>query len=407
MNRSPISSFLGMRRTSTFAAALCLAVGISAGTAAASAAPASGTLQRDADLLVAEGSPGALVELVTPRGRVRVRSGYGDVKARTPVPWDARFRIGSFTKMFVATTVLRLVGEGRLSLEDTVDRWLPGTVAGNGNDGRLITVRQLLQHTSGLHEYVSEMPNVFKEKDFLRTRFDTVTAAEAVRLAMSKAPDFAPGTSWAYSNTNYMLAGMLIERVTGRTWQEEVTARVIRPLGLRHTFTPSTSPFIPGPHAKGYDRFTEKGMEAGPDDPFGPPVDVTLMNPSWGGSAGAMISTTEDGGTFLRALLGGKVLRPAQLAEMKRTVPTPPEWSGVPGTRYGLGLIWTPNSCGGSWSHGGTIHGFLTDNGVTDDGRRSVVVSRNTRTPVPAGSTTVPDQDAVSDLIDHALCGAG
>ncbi|WP_433272324.1 serine hydrolase domain-containing protein [Actinosynnema sp. CS-041913] len=395
-----------MKRIPVIVTALCVAVGLSTGvaTAAPGSSPAR-TLQRDADAMLAQGVPGVLVELDTRRGDVKVRSGYGDVAAKTPVPWNARFRIGSFTKTFVATTVLQLVGEGRLSLEDSVERWLPGVVAGNGNDGRLITVRQLLQHTSGLHDYAVELPNLFKEKDFLRTRFDTYPPEELVRRGLSKPPNFPPGTDFSYSNTNYVLAGMLIERVTGRSWQDEVTARIIRPLGLRHTSTPNTSPFIPKPHAKGYDRFAEKGLEADPADPrFGPPVDVTMLNPSWGGSAGAMISTTEDGNKFLQALLGGKVLPPAELAEMKRTVPTPDDWSG-PGVRYGLGILWSPNSCGGSWSHGGTIHGFLTRNGVTDDGKRSVMVSLNTRTPVPADGTPPPQKDFTVDLLDHALCG--
>lgn len=362
-------------------------------------------LQRDSDALLAQGAPGVLVELDTARGDIRVRSGYGDVAARTPVPWDGRFRVGSYTKTFVAATVLQLVGEGRLSLEDSVERWLPGVVRGNGNDGRSVTVRQLLQHTSGLPEYLAGLPYLFERQGFERHRYDTVTQEQAVALAMAYPPEFAPGARWSYSNTNYALAGMIVERVTGHTWQHEVRQRIVGPLGLRDTVVPGTDPDVPRPHAVGYERFPGPGGT--PDDPrYGEPIDATRLNPSWGGAAGAIISTTGDANRFLRALLGGKVLRPAELAEMRRTVPTNDEFrANWPGARYGLGLMWVPNSCGGSWAHGGDIHGFRTRNGVTPDGTRSVVVSMNTDSFQRAPGVPAPAKDITIDLVDHALCG--
>lgn len=412
-----------MRRTPTTlltlvatAAALTLAGASGAAVAsgaAGAAAPATAhrppdlraVLQRDADALLAQGAPGVLVELDGPRGDVRVRTGYGDVSARTPVPWDARFRIGSFTKTFVAATVLQLAGERRLSLDDTVERWLPGVVRGNGNDGRKVTVRQLLQHTSGLPEYLRGMPWLFDEKSFLEHRFDTVTARQAVDLAMAYPPDFAPGERWSYSNTNYMLAGLVIERVTGHTWQQEVERRIVRPLGLRHTTLPGTSPDIPRPHAVGYERFP--GPDATEEDPdYGEPIDATRLNPSWGGAAGEAIGTTEDGNRFLQALVTGRVLQRAQLAEMLRTVPTSDEFrANWPGARYGLGIMWVPNSCGGSWSHGGDIMGFKTRNGVTPDGSRSVMVSINTDSLKPEPGAPAVQGDVTLEIIDHALCG--
>ncbi|PRY40403.1 D-alanyl-D-alanine carboxypeptidase [Umezawaea tangerina] len=354
------------------------------------------TLQRDADALLALGAPGVLVQLDTPTWRAKVRSGFGDVAARTPVPWDARFRIGSYTKTFVAATLLQLVGEGRLSLEDTVERWLPGVVTGNDNDGAKITVRQLLQHTSGLPEYLAQLPYLFDQAGFEQHRFDTLTPQEAVALAMRSKPEFAPGTDWSYSNTNYALVGMIIAEVTGNTWQHEVQARIVRPLGLRDTYTPGTSPLVPGPHAVGYERFTPEGED----------IDATALNPSWGGAAGEMISTTADGNTFLKALLGGRVLRPAQLAEMRKTVRAAKFDGAWPGARYGLGLMWVPNSCGGAWSHGGDIHGFKTRNGVSPDGSRSVVVSINTDSMTPKPGVPAPTKDVAVDLVDHALCAA-
>jgi D-alanyl-D-alanine carboxypeptidase len=387
----------------TFVAAITAALVL--GSAGVALANGISRLQADTDQLIRYGAPGALVELDTPSGDVKVRSGYGNTSTRTPVPWDAEFRIGSFTKTYVSATALQLVGEHRLSLDDTVEHWLPGVVTGNGNDGSKITVRNLLQHTSGLPEYLMGYPWLADAGAFEQHRFDTTTPEQAVATAMQFPPNFAPGTSWSYSNTNYQLAGMIIQKVTGHTWQEEVQRRIVKPLGLRHTFTPGTSPEVPDPHAIGYQRFP--GPNATQDDPdYGDPIDVTRLNPSWGGAAGEIISTTHDGNTFLRALIGGRVLKPAQLAEMEKTVPVNAEFNGGwPGARYGLGLMWVPNSCGGSWSHGGDIHGYKTRNGVTPDGRRSVVVTVNTDSLWPQPGVTFPTTDAALDLIDHALCG--
>ncbi len=362
-------------------------------------------LQRDADELIKYGAPGVLVGLQTPAGNLQVRSGLGNVQRRTPVPWNAKFRIGSYTKTFVATTLLQMVGEGKLSLDDTVDALLPGMVRGNGNDGRKITVRQLLQHTSGLPEYLQGIPWIFEQEGFEKNRFTTVTAEEAVELAMGFEPDFAPGTGWSYSNTNYALAGLIIERISGHTWQQEVHDRILRPLGLRDTYAPFTNPTIPRPHAVGYERFP--GAGATPDDPkYGEPIDATLQNPSWGGAAGAMISTPNDGNRFLRALLQGKVLKPAQLAEMRKTVRTNEAFrNNWPGARYGLGLVWMDNACGGSWFHGGDIMGFMTRNGATPDGKRSVMVSFNTDSLKRDAGVPKPTADITNPLIEHALCG--
>jgi D-alanyl-D-alanine carboxypeptidase len=386
-----------MKRTPALVMAVAVVLGTAtAGVADASAdrRPPTATLQRDADALLDLGAPGVLAELVTPHGKAKVRSGLGDVAAGTPVPWNARFRIASSTKAFVSATLLQLVGERRLSLEDTVERWLPGVVTGNGNDGSRIIVRQVLQQTTGLHDYLAELPFLFTLEGFQQNRYLGLRPEEAVALAVRTAPTFAPGAEWEYSNTNYVLAGMVVEKVTGHTWQQEVRSRIIRPLGLRDTVAPDTSPTIPGPHAIGYQRFSAEG----------PDIDATGLNPSWAGAAGAMISTTEDLNRFLRALLSGEVLRPAELAEMRRTVPATRFEAGWPGVRYGLGLMWIPNSCGGSWSHGGDIHGFLTRDGVTPDGSRSVVVSVNTDSMVPKPGVPAPTEDVAIDLIDHALC---
>nr|BFE73691.1 hypothetical protein GCM10020092_069920 [Actinoplanes digitatis] len=182
---------------------------------------------------------------------VRARAGVGDQERGSPVPLDGHFRMGSNTKTFVSVVVLQLVGEGRLSLDDTVERWLPGLVTGNGNDGRRITVRNLLQHTSGLYNYTGDITALGSQEDYLAHRYDHYEAEDLVALATKHEPGFAPGTSWDYSNTNYILAGMIIERATGRAWATEVRARILRPLGLSHTSEPGDRPYLLGAARQG------------------------------------------------------------------------------------------------------------------------------------------------------------
>ncbi|WP_022929351.1 serine hydrolase domain-containing protein [Patulibacter americanus] len=404
----PTTAHLG-RSAATLAALVAVAVPTLAAQATAAPTPSAKTtlqkqLRRDAADMLRYGSPGVLAGVQLGERNIKVRAGLGNFTTRKPIPLDAKFRIGSMTKPFVATIVLQLVGEGRLTLEDTVERWLPGLVRGKGNDGRKITVRQLLQHTSGLPDYVGGFPWILEQKGFEKHRFDTVTPRQAVRVAMKSKPTFAPGTSWSYSNTGYMLAGMVIEAVTGRDWRDEVRDRIVTPLALKNTTLPGTNPNIPAPHAVGYERFPGPG--ATPEDPrYGEQIDATRQNVSWGGAAGEIISTVDDGNTFLRALAGGRLLPPAQLAEMQRTVPTNAGFrQNWPRVRYGLGIMRVPTPCGVSWSHGGDIMGFMTRNAVNADGSRSVVVSFNTDSPKRKDGVAAPKRDITLKLINRALC---
>ncbi|MGW6915961.1 serine hydrolase domain-containing protein [Kitasatospora sp. NPDC054939] len=351
-------------------------------------------LQRGADAVTALGVTGVQVRLVTSDGRnLTATSGVGDLTARTPVPADGHFRIASVTKTFVATVILQLVGDGRIALDDPVERWLPGVVSGNGNDGRRITVRHLLQHTSGIHD---DYPDYTSAEDFRQHRFDSYTPEQTVARAMDHRPDFRPGTRWSYGNTGYVLLGMIIERVTGHPWHEEVRDRIVRPLGLDHTFRPAPSPALPEPHARTYQRF-------GAGEPL---VDVTeQVGQGINGEAG-LVSTTEDLNRFFRALLSGRLLPQAQLEQMKRTVRVGKEFEKfMPGARDGLGLFSRPLSCGGVyWGHEGGDAGWITATGVTADGRRSVMVSLS---GVVAASTDdiLRVAEAESRLVDDALCG--
>ncbi|QHC23131.1 serine hydrolase domain-containing protein [Streptomyces sp. GS7] len=351
-------------------------------------------LQRDADALHRAGVTGVSVRLETPRGVRTARSGTGDLGTGRPVPRNGYVRIGSTTKTFVATVLLQLAGEGRLSLDDTVDRWLPGVVRGHGNDGRRITLRRLLQHTSGLPDYIGEVAPHPTAAEYRRNRWTAHTSAQRVALAMKHPPAFEPGARWQYSNTNYVLAGMVIKAVTGRSWEDEVRGRILRPLRLTHTRAPGDRPFLPGPHASDYQQFA----------PHGPLTDTTIAYLPFDGDAdGSLISTTADTNTFFRALLHGELLAPAQLADMQHTVEEPDGHGTPPGTRYGLGLEWTPLSCGGGyWGHSGDGYGYLVWPATTPDGRATVTVSVHSRPGDPGTATR--QIRGITGLVDHALC---
>ncbi|WP_433533139.1 serine hydrolase domain-containing protein [Micromonospora sp. CA-263727] len=323
----------------------------------------------------------------------RARAGVGDLDRGTPVPLDGHFRMGSNTKTFVSVVVLQLVGERKLALDDTVERWLPGVVTGNGNDGRRITVRHLLQHTSGIYNYTNDIPALGSHDGYLAHRFDHYDAADLVALAMKHEPGFAPGTRWDYSNTNYILAGMLIERVTGRPWAAEVGSRILRPLGLRHTSTPGDRPFLPTPHAKGYQQW----------EPGGALTDTTLFNPTVAGAAGDMITTPTDLARFWQALQRGQLLKPRQMAQLHDTVLADTFQDFLPGTRYGLGIMYIPNRCGGYWSHGGDVPGMSTANGVSRDGGRVAVLSLTTQLADEQAALAVYAR--TFRLMDDVICG--
>ncbi|WP_327663349.1 MULTISPECIES: serine hydrolase domain-containing protein [unclassified Streptomyces] len=280
------------------------------------------------------------------------------------------YRAGSLTKTFVATVLLQLEAEGRLRLDDTVDHWLPGLVEGNGNDGTKITLRRLLNHTSGIFNLTADedfQQKVFAKDGFLKHRYDTWTPTELVRVATRHKPDFAPGAKWAYSNTNYVLAGMIVERVTGRPYAEEIRDRIINPLRLTATSLPGTNPTVPRPASRAYSKLTADGS--------GTPVDVTELNPSVAGAAGEIISDSKDLNTFYTALLRGELLPARQLKEMKTTVPTDP---ATPDTRYGLALMREDLPCGKTvWGHSGGIHGSATLALTTADGDHALAFNFN------------------------------
>ncbi|MGH1141593.1 serine hydrolase domain-containing protein [Bacillus pseudomycoides] len=286
-------------------------------------------------------------------------AGVANLSTKKPMKTDFRFRIGSVTKTFTATVVLQLAGENRLNLNDSIEKWLPGVIQGNGYDGNQITIRQILNHTSGIAEYLRS-----KDADMMNTK-KTYTAEELVKIGLSLPPDFAPGKGWSYSDTGYVLLGILIEKVTGNSYAEEIENRIIEPLELSNTFLPGNSSVIPGTnHARGYVQ----------PDGASELKDVTYYNPSIASSAGDMISTADDLNKFFSYLLSGKLLKEQQLKQMLTTVPTgSAEISG-----YGLGIYETKLPNGVSiWGHTGSIPGFVTLVGGTLGGKHTLAVNLN------------------------------
>ncbi|MFD5560340.1 serine hydrolase domain-containing protein [Kitasatospora griseola] len=371
------------RRRGVAATVTAVAAAVVAGVlvpVAATAAPRPDAVQQRLDALVQkDGAPAALATVKGRDGRARTyTAGVGDAATRAKVPVDGQVRIGSDTKSFTAVVVLQLVAEGKVGLDASVDTYLPGLVRGDGIDGRNVTVRRLLQHTSGLPDYMNPAGVLADPARYAEPR-------ELLDAALTKKAHFAPGAQWEYSNTNYLLAGMIVQKVTGRPIGEEITKRVVDRIGLRHTYFP-----VPGDmtireaHPKGYQRAADGSLR-----------DYTELDPSWGWAAGAMISTNTDVTRFYDALLGGRLLPAAQLAQMRTTVPAEELGAGV---RYGLGLVSRPLSCGGlSWGHGGAIPGYENAGGTTDDGR-SVNI---TVTAFPGNDDTVAHLD---QAVDEALC---
>ncbi|MGW2230300.1 serine hydrolase domain-containing protein [Streptomyces formicae] len=352
--------------------ATALTVALAAGALAvpASAAPRPDrheATRRALDGIVAEGVPGVTAQVRDKYGSWNTASGVGDLRRGTPRGRHDRFRVGSITKTFVATVLLQLQAEGRIDLDDTVGKWLPGVVEGNGHDGDAITVRQVLNQTSGIADYsrVDAFARKVFSKEFFRHRYDTWTPGQLVKLAMSKERAFAPGSDWGYSNTNYIVAGMIIKKVTGNAYGDEIRRRVIDPLHLNATTVPGTRATMPRPSSRAYGKL--------PLDPEAKVYDVTELNPSFAGSAGEIISDSDDLNRFYSALLGGRLLPEEQLAEMKHTVSR-----GDRGGEYGLGLIKLELDCKTVvWGHDGDLHGSSNLAMTTEDGRHSLALNMN------------------------------
>ncbi|MGW1727834.1 serine hydrolase domain-containing protein [Streptomyces sp. NPDC002306] len=345
--------------------------------------------QRAIDAAVAAGVPGVSAEARDADGTWKSASGVGNLETGAARGANDRFRVGGITDTFVATVLLQMEAEKKLSLDDTVERYLPGLVTGNGNDGSKITVRQLLNHTSGLFDY-------FADPDFGRTylmgdgylqhRYDTLTPQTRVGVALAHAPLFAPGARHWFSNTNDVLAALVVEKAGGRSYEDEVRRRIIEPLGLKATSHPGTGVRLPRPSSRAYSRlFFEQPQRVD---------DVTEVNGSQNWGNGDIISSAGDLNRFYGALMRGKLLAPRQLKEMKSTVDNP----DFPGSSYGLGIEQLTLGCGVTlWYHDGGAVGWLTLAAFTDDGRHQLTFNYNSNW---GAETLLP-------VLDAEFCAAG
>lgn len=385
-SRSSRQQCFGLRGAVPAAAAMVVGVmtlGVIAPPAASAAARPDPVQQGVNSLVRGDGLPAALASARDRDGRTRTyTAGVGDLTTGSKVPRDGRVRIGSNTKTFTAVVVLQLVGEGKIDLDAPVDTYLPGLVRGEGIDGHRITVRHLLQQASGLPNY----------SNYLGDDVRYYAPRELVDIALRHKAEFAPGKKWAYSNTNYVLAGLIVEKVTERSLAEEMDRRVIKRIGLRDTYFPApVDATIRGPHPHGYHRPSADA----------PLQDVTEIDPSWGWAAGALISTNSDLNRFYSELLSdrGRLLAPAQLAEMRRST-RPADDTFGPGARYGLGIVSKPLACAGGglyWGHGGSFPGYETRGGATDDGRAAHVA-------VTMQLGGAAGRKRVDEVVDAALC---
>jgi D-alanyl-D-alanine carboxypeptidase len=288
--------------------------------------------QRELRKLASDGSSGAVAIVATDAGTWKGAAGWADWDAKRRAAPDDRFAIESTTKTFVATVVLQLAGERRLALDDTVQHWLPGLFPARPR----ITIRQLLNHSSGIPSDLA---------------FGEAPLARAKRVA-PQGVLFKPGTSTAYSNSDFVVLGLIVETVTGRPLDRVVTDRIIRRLDLRSTSYGTA-------HAQ---RMTPW---LGTVENFGRPVS----------GDGGIISTVGDLATFFRALLGGKLLNHEQLAQMTRTLPEPST-----DMQFGLGIFRYRQPCGYAWGHGG-LASYQVDVHAARDGSKVVVWALNS--PVP------------------------
>jgi D-alanyl-D-alanine carboxypeptidase len=349
---------------------------------AAPAAPARpGTsLLRETQALLRKGVPGAVVVVARPGATTRIAVGTDLAGARRPMLAGDRFRIGSITKTFIATVVLQLAEEHRLSLDDTVERWLPGLVP----NGRRITVRQLLQHTSGLFDYAAD-PATFRP--FATDPGHAWRPRELVAIANRHAPNFSPGKGWGYSNTNYVLLGLIVETVTRTPVGHQLEQRIFRPLHLWATSFDGDGHFSDRSNGHRIARFAH-----GYSTIAGKTFDASDLNPSWGYAAGAITSTADDLVTFYRALMRGRLVGRQSLKAMETTLAIGPKGG------YGLGLLRLRTSCGTFWGHDGGTFGYTSNAFVSGDGERAAIVFVN------SGQLTPTQRDAFNRLAERAAC---
>lgn len=349
--------------------------------AAADVAPVDTVaLRKVLDDALALGAPGALARVDDNGKAYTVAVGKADTGAGTAMDAGRRFRIGSVTKTFSTVLLMQLVAEGKVDLDAPADTYLAEPLP----DSR-ITVRHLLSHRSGLYDYTNDMfANTVPGFEAVRNK--VFTLQELIDLSTAKPLNNLPGAAYSYSNTNFVVVGEIIERLTGKALATLYQDRIFKPAGLRNTSYVHPRTAITGSYARGYVR---------DDDVTLPLVDSTEQTVSWAQSAGAVISNAQDLNRFFSALVTGKLVRADLLTQMETTVPV-----NADGTQsYGLGLRGRKLSCGVSvFGHTGTVQGYYTYAFTTPDGKRSVSALANTSNNGTVNTT-------LGGTLEAAFCG--
>jgi D-alanyl-D-alanine carboxypeptidase len=322
---------------------------------------------------------GALVRITGSAGRWSGTSGVSDIHTKAPVQPDGYFRIGSTTKVYTAVMVLQLAQEHRIDLDQSVQHYLPDLLPA---DYPPIPVYTLLDHTSGLPSV--DIPGLYDPQWILDHRFEHWSPRQVVDTALQHPIDFQPGTAQKYTNTAYVTAGMIVEKVTGRSYARNLRDRITDPLHLRHTYYPNDDPRLPNPAARGYLNVDGKL------------VDVTEMNQSIPGAAGAIISTAEDLDTFITGLFRGRLLDRAMMTRLF-TVPDVPMFDGSGPAYYSQGLMRIVVNGVTVWGKTGSRHGYSSGIFATRDLARKLAYSVN---------STVKSQDGQPLIVQKIAAAA-
>lgn len=379
--------YLRRRRGARSALApLLLAALLSAGcgeTRGEAGAPSAQQVEAAIDAAVEAGAPGIAVSIRRAEGEEFLTSGVASIESRQPIRADTRFRIASVTKSFTAAIVMQLVAERKLSLDDTVKDLAPDLLGPGGK----ITVRELLGHTSGLPDYV-------KSDAFLKRAGagKSVSPRQALEYVADEELEFEPGSRYAYSDSDNIALGLIIEEATGISYEQQLRSRILEPLRLDQTSL-ATSLRFPKPHADGY-QYSEGGV--------GEPENVTdiPLDPNGAWASGALISTPADVSRFFDALLGGDLVPAEQLREMKVTVPGAGSPPGPGTNNAGLGIFGWTVSCGEIWGHTGSWPGFRTLGAASAGGDQAVAMVVN------ATETSDKTNQAILRAQELAACHA-
>ena len=294
--------------------------------------------------------PSASIAIVQD-GKLAYAQAYGSARLdpKTQVRPEMRYKIASNSKQFLAAAVLLLAEQGKLSIDDPVSRFLPDLTR-----AKEVSIRQLLSHTSGYQD--------FYPLDYLAPFMSRPTAAQGILNTWAKKPlDFDPGTQWQYSNTNYTIAGLIVEKIAGQPLIDFLRARIFDPLGMRSAIDVDRQPWSEADPA-GYTRYA-----------LGPPRIVPAEAPGWMYAAGELAMSAGDLARWDISLINGTILKPASLAALTTEI----RLKNGAATGYALGIATSNTNGRRKWAHGGGANGFVSENFTLPDDRAAVTVLTN------------------------------